>query len=215
MDDEMLTDGALQLLPQTTTSSSSPTPPHGGRYGRLGPAGVWDLTQRASSYWAEYTSRVRRRVPFPIALAPRTGTSWQPPTSPTPSAAATGKRKAPSPTSPSSPTLPTSSKLPPFFQSRLTATAQSRSQLTGRRAASSSASHATSASTTCNSIHASTSGRRSRARRGGSRGGGAGAEAEGVVVVVEVVEMPKRTGGALGWGRTQSGGVRGVLTTDD
>ncbi|KAJ7232398.1 hypothetical protein C8J57DRAFT_1533122 [Mycena rebaudengoi] len=140
--------GTLQLLPQTTTSSSLLTPPHGGRCGRLSPAGVWDPTQRASSYWAEYTSRVRQRAPFPIATAPPTGTSRQPPTSPTPSAAVTGKRKAPSPTSPSSPTLPTSSKLPRFFQSRLTATAQSRSQLTARPAASSSASHATSASTT-------------------------------------------------------------------
>jgi hypothetical protein len=60
MDDEMLTDGALQLLPRTTTSSLLPTPPHEGRYRRLGPAGVRDLTQRASTYWAEYTSRIRR-----------------------------------------------------------------------------------------------------------------------------------------------------------
>ncbi|KAF8144428.1 hypothetical protein K438DRAFT_2101865 [Mycena galopus ATCC 62051] len=130
-------------LPQTTTSSSLPTPPHEGRYRRLGPAGVRNPTQRASSYWAEYQPRPpapQSHAPFPIATAPPTGSSPQPPTSPTPSAAATGKRKAPSLTSPSSPTLPTPSRLPRFTQSWLTATAQSCSQSTARRAASS-ASH--------------------------------------------------------------------------
>jgi hypothetical protein len=92
-----------------------------------------DPTQRASSYWAEYTSRVRRHhraAPFPLATAPPTGTSLQSHTSPTISAAATGTRKAPSATSPSSPTFPRSSKLPRFLQSRLIAIAQSRSQST-------------------------------------------------------------------------------------
>ncbi|KAJ7114222.1 hypothetical protein C8R44DRAFT_226538 [Mycena epipterygia] len=114
-----------------------------------------DLTQQASSYWAEYTSRVRRHqscAPFPLVTARPTGTSPQSPTSPTTSAAATGTRQASSHTSSRvrhsrhSPSSRVSSS------PRLTATAQSRSQSTARRAASSSASHATCTSTTSNSI---------------------------------------------------------------
>jgi hypothetical protein len=108
-------DGALQLLPRTKIFSSLPPFLHSGRYRCLGPAGVRDLTQRMSSYWAEYTSRVRRyhraARRFHSPQRPRLGLIRSHPHRP---------RHPPRRQArcllhrPRAPTLPTSPNLPPF-----------------------------------------------------------------------------------------------------